>query len=89
MNSTELLEISEKKEFDVIYCIMPHRADKRGLLRTDVFLRSYAAIYANQGVDVDTPQDMAGKTLAIPRDSAWAKKLVQPFLEKATIVYAA
>ena len=84
---TEMLEMSENREIDVIYVIMPQRADKRGLLRTEVFVSTYPAIYTRQGISLKTPDDMAGKRIATLKDTAWTAQLVKPFLEKSTIIY--
>jgi ABC-type amino acid transport substrate-binding protein len=83
-----LLAASENKKIDVVNCIIPQRADKRGLLRTEVFLRSYVAVYTRDGISIKTPDDMAGKTIAIPRDAGYAKQFVQPYIEAVNIIYA-
>ena len=84
----DLLKASETKEIDAVYCILPQRARKRGLLQTGVFLRSYVAVYTRGEDTFNVPDEMTGKTVAIPADAGYAKLFVQPYLEKATIVVA-
>ncbi len=84
----DLLKASETKEIDAVYCILPQRARKRGLLHTGVFLRSYVAVYTRDEDTFNVPDEMTGKTVAIPADAGYAKLFVQPYLEKATIVVA-
>lgn len=78
------LEKSEKKEIDVVYIINPQRADKRKLLKSNVFLKTYTALYAREGIIVKTLDDMAGKTIAIPEEARYAALVVEPYKEKAT-----
>jgi hypothetical protein len=46
---TDLLKASENKTIDAVTAIMPQRSRKRGLLPTEVFLHSYAAVYTRDG----------------------------------------
>ncbi len=84
----DLLKASETKEIDAVYCILPQRARKRGLLQTGIFLRSYVAVYTQSEDTFNVPDEMTGKTVAIPAGAGYAKLFVQPYLEKATIVVA-
>ena len=85
---TDLLEASEKKTIDAVYAIMPSRAKKRGLLPTDVFLRSYAAVYTRQGKSVTHLDDVIGKTVAMVKDQNFVLRILKPYLEQVTIVAA-
>ncbi len=83
---TDLLQASEKKEIDAVYTIMPSRAKKRGLLPTEVFLRSYAAIFTRQGERVAHLDDVIGKTVAMVKDMNFVLRILKPYLEQVTIV---
>ena len=83
---TDLLQASEKKEIDAVYTIMPSRAKKRGLLPTEVFLRSYAAIFTRHGERVAHLDDVIGKTVAMVKDMNFVLRILKPYLEQVTIV---
>ena len=82
----DLLEASEAQTIDVVYCIQPQRAKKRGLLSTEVFLRSYVAIYTRVGEKVISPEDMIGKSVSIAKDATFIKRFLQPHIENITVV---
>ena len=86
-NIPALLAASESKEIDVVNAILPRRAEKRGLLRTRIFLRSYVTVYAREGMYIKTPDDMAGKTIAIARDAGYAKQFIEPYMGGMDVVY--
>jgi ABC-type amino acid transport substrate-binding protein/signal transduction histidine kinase len=85
---TDLLQASEKKEIDAVYAIMPSRAKKRGLLPTEVFLSSYAAIFTRHGKRVVHLEDVIGKTVAMVKDMNFLLRILKPYLEQVTIVAA-
>ncbi len=82
----DLMKASEAKAIDVLYAILPQRAEKRGLLQTDIYLHSYISIYTRDGERVTTPDDMVGKSVSLAKDAAYLKLFVEPYLEKLTVV---
>lgn len=79
---TDLFDASKKKDINAVYCMMPSRAKEPGLLPSEVFLRSYVAIYTQHGAIVKTLEAMIGKKVTMVKDQNLSMRLIKPYREQ-------
>jgi formate hydrogenlyase transcriptional activator len=75
-----------RKEIDGILSLHPEYADKLGLLKTKGYISGYPAVFSNQTVSFEHPDDFVGKRVAIIDKAYFSEKIIQPYEHDVTIL---
>jgi formate hydrogenlyase transcriptional activator len=81
-----IVEKAVGKEIDGILSLHPEYADKLGLLKTKGYISGFPAVFSNQTISFEQPDDFVGKRVAIIDKAYFSEKIIQPYEHEVTIL---
>ena len=81
----KLIEKAKKREIDGILNLHPGYAERLEMLKTNGYFQMFPAIFARRDLVINSPDDIAGKTVALVDKVYFSEKLIRQYGDQATI----